>query len=334
MNKKAFTVYFFSIEKMIGVEQKLISKKELAVMVASIQRLSMDRHSTSSRYYDNGKDERYVVFQSDRNDIPEPNNKSYVPGLFIKRRTSNYPYENDDSGNLFPIKLSDDENKLAEVTFFVIDTSLRVLLFVSNKYVGSSSAFEEYINKKLSGDNRQDKHVLQNTDKRIALPFIINENPEKEFDLMVDVSTMELRVAGSLPLLESLLVNDNNSSAQSMKTLAQFAQQSRSQSINLIFSSGHQRKEKLDKSEIRNLYKKMKRFFKNSDSDNKFVVKGVIDEETRYLDLLNDQYFHKSTFDYDGPYLPLTQVFKDLYLLMDKYREIFIRENKFSEDKS
>jgi hypothetical protein len=336
MSSKTFTVYFYSIEKLVGEEQTMIAKKELREDINFIQALSLDKNVSPGRFYNNGKDDRCIIFQSDRNDIPKPKNKDYLPGLFIKRRSSGYPYENDDKGNLLEIKLTDDKNELAEVTYFVIDMSLRVLLLVNNRYVGSSSSFEEYLNNRIceSAKKPQQKFPDNDMETRIILSFIINENPEREFNSMMNISSLELRIAGSLKFLESFLDNDKSSSAQTMQQLAKFAENSRSKSIKLLFSSGHQQKEKLDKKEISNLYKKLKKFFNQSEGKDKFMVKGVIDEEIRYIDLLNDRYFHQCSFDYDGPYLPLGNVFRELYNMMDKYHDIFIHGNLFQEDKS
>jgi hypothetical protein len=67
----------------------------------------------------------------------------------------------------------------------------------------------------------------------------------------------------------------------------------------------------------------MKSFFKNSNQNNKFVVKGKIDDEVRFLDLLNADYFHKTSFSYDGRYVPIDAVFSKLYPIMNRYRPIF-----------
>jgi hypothetical protein len=336
MSTKTLTVYFYSIDKLVGAEQTKISKKELKSAMDSIQALVLDKNANHTRFYDDGKDERCIIFQSDRNDIPKQKNKDYLPGLFIKRRSNNYPYENDDKGNLLEIKLSNNENELAEVTYFIIDMSLRVLLLVNNRYVGSSTSFEGYLKNRIDESVKTAHYQVfdEDMETRIVLSFIINEDPEHEFMSMTDISSLELRIAGSLKLLESFLDNDKNSSAQAMKNLVQFAEHSRSKTINLLLSAGQQRKEKLDKKEIANLYKKLKKFFKESESKNKFALKGIIDEETRYIDLLNDRYFHKCSFDYAGRYLPLNDVFAELYILMDKYHDIFIRNNSFEEDKS
>jgi hypothetical protein len=327
MNHKIFTAYFYSIEKLVNAEAEQIDRAQIESILTHIQSLELDRTSETTRYYDDGGDERFILFQSDYNDIPKPTRKYFIPGLFVKRRVNNYPYENDDKGHLFRIKLSDEDNKLAEATFFIIDTSLRVLLFVSNKYVGSSTSFEEYINKKKSLNNEFD-------DFQLSLAHIFNENPEADFAKMIDISSLELRVSGSLSALENFLSDKKDSAAETMNRLAKFAQRSRSQSIHLLFSSGRQKKEKLDKAELDNLYKQLKRYFKNSEYANKYIVKGLVDEETRFIDLLNPQYFHKTNFNYEGPYPPLGTVFKGLYSIMEQYRAKFISENKFREDKT
>lgn len=337
MSKKTFTAYFHSIEKSVGAEQVMVTKDELISAIDSIRSLVLDKSISLSRFYDNGKDERCIIFRSDHEYIPATKNKDYLPGLFIKRRSSNYPYENNDKGDLLKIKLADDNNELAEITYFIIDMSLCVLLLVNNKYVGSSTAFEEYLNNRINENAKTspEKQIFEkDMETRIVLPFIINEDPEKEFNSMVNISSFELRIAGSLEFLEYFIDNKRNGSAKTIKNLIQFAKHSRSKSITLMFSSGHQQKEKLDKYEINSLYKNLKEFFAKSTDENRFMVKGIIDEETRCIDLLNDRCFHKCSFDYDGRYPPLNSVFNELYRLMNKYHDIFIRENSFKENKS
>jgi len=115
------------------------------------------------------------------------------------------------------------------------------------------------------------------------------------------------------------------------RDLAKLAQKTRSNTIKLVLSSGHI-KNKLDKAVISTIYKKLKSFFKQARQNNKFIVKGKIDDEVRFLDLLNAHYFHKTSFDYDGRYVPLDDVFKRLYPIMDRYQHIFKEMNKFKED--
>jgi len=76
----------------------------------------------------------------------------------------------------------------------------------------------------------------------------------------------------------------------------------------------------------------MKRFFESTEDDHKFSMKGNIDEETRYLDLLNAEYFHRSTFEYEGRYVPLDTVFTRLYSIFNEYRGRFIQQNGFEEE--
>ena len=334
MGVKTLTAYFFSIEKMQGVETTPISKYELELATKSISELKLDRNKSISRFYNDGIDERYLILKSDRNDIPTPSRISYIPGLFIKRRTTNYPYENDDIGNLFQLSLSSEGNELAEVTFFIIDTSLRVLMYVSNLYVGSTSSFGAYFNNRLKEYHEKVSPLPIFSDEnfvRIDFPFIANESPENDFNSMIDISTLEIDIAGSLKLLENNLKSGNDDSKTMFRDLAKLAQKTRSNTIKLVLSSGHI-KNKLDKAVISTIYKKLKSFFKQARQNNKFIVKGKIDDEVRFLDLLNAHYFHKTSFDYDGRYVPLDDVFKRLYPIMDRYQHIFKEMNKFKED--
>lgn len=335
MGKKTLSAHFFSIEKMVGADLTILPRSELELALESISNLKLDRKESLGRFYFDGADERCLMFRSDMDEIPKPPKDIYVPGLFIKRRTSNYPYENNDTGKLFRIRLSDKDNELAEVTFFVIDTSLKVLMFISNPYVGSISSFEAYINNRLKEYHSSVSPLPFFSDEsfvRFEFPVIINESPEKDFNLMADISTLEIYVAGSLNFLESTFRSSKDDSETALENLAHLAKKARSKTIKLVLSSAHMR-EKMDKAEIKKIFKKMGSFFRQSKENNKFVVKGRIDDEVRFLDLLNADYFHKTSFDYEGRYVPLNGVFKLLYPIMDRYRSIFIQKNGFKEEK-
>jgi hypothetical protein len=332
MGQKTMTIYFFTIEKIIGTNSTFLQKSELEQILKSISELELDRTKPIGRFYNDGTDERCMIFRNDRDEIPDPNDESYFPGLFIKRRTSNYPYENDDKGGLFQISLSNNNNELAEVTFFIIDISLRVLLLVSNLYVGSITSFDSYINNRLKKYHLEIQKLSFFENKsfiKIDFPFIVNESPENDFNSMLNITTLELNIAGSLNLLENSLKSATDDSRTAIRHLARFAQTARSKSMKLVLSS-HNLTDKLDKNEIAEIFKKLKNFFKISQNENRFIVKGKIDDELRFLDLLNANYFHKTSFAYDGRYVPLREVFKRLYPIMDRYRKIFMTQNKFS----
>lgn len=334
MGNKALTVHFYAIEKLVGADTTLLPRNELELALKAISKLKVNRKEAFGRYYFDGADERCLMFHSDEGEIPKPKKDTYIPGLFIKRRTSNYPYENNDIGKLFQIQLSSEGNELAEVTFFIIDTSLRVLLFVSNPYVGSVSSFGAYLNNRLKEYDKAIESLpffIDDGFVRFEFPPIINETPEDDFNLMNDISTFEMHIAGSINLLETTFSQNKGDSGEALKNMAFLAKKARSRTIKFVLSSGRT-KEKMDKAEIKGIFKKMAPFFRKSKQDNKFIVKGKIDDEVRFLDLLNAEYFYKTSFGYEGRYVPLDGVFKRLYPIMDKYRNIFIKKNGFKED--
>jgi hypothetical protein len=334
MGKKTLTAHFFSIEKMVGADLTMLSRSEIELALNSISKFKVDRKEEHSRYFFNGEDERCVMFRADMDEIPKPKRGSYVPGLFIKRRTSNYPYENNDTGKLFQIRLSNENNELAEVTFFIIDTSLRVLMFISNPYVGSISSFEYYINNRLKEYHTSISPLPFFSDEsfvRFEFPVILNETPENDFKSMVNISTFEMHIAGSLKLMEGTFKSKKDDLETELFNLVKFSQKARSKTIKLMLSSARMR-EKLDKAMIGNIFKRMRPFFRSSEQNNRFIVQGRIDDEVRFLDLLNPDYFHKTSFVYEGKYIPIDGVFQKLYPIMDTYRSIFIEKNGFEED--
>jgi len=335
MGKKELTAHFFAMEKLVGADLVFLQREELELALDAISEFKLDRNEEFSRFFFDGTDERCLMFQSDREDIPKPSRDTYVPGLFIKRRTSNYPYENNDTGELFQIQLSSEENELAEVTFFIIDTSLRVLMFISNQYVGSVSSFESYINNRLKEYDANIKPLpffIDESFVKFDFAPIKNETPEEDFNLMANIGILEMNIAGSLRLMESILETKKDDDLQTtLSSLAQFSQKARAQTVKLVLSSSHGA-EKLDKQIIKNIFNKMRYFFQKSEKNDKFMVKGRINDEVRYLDLLNPNYFHKTSFAYDGKYIPINGVFKRLYPIMDTYRSVFIEKNKFEEN--
>jgi len=200
-----------------------------------------------------------------------------------------------------------------------------ILMYISNLYVGSIHRFNAYINNRLREYSTNISKLPFFSDETfigIEFPSIVNETPEKDFDSMVGISSLEINVAGSLKLMESIFKSEKDDTQAALHKLVQLAQNTRSSTIKLYMSAARTGKE-LDKKEIENIFRKMRLFFQKSFKDNKFVVKGKIDDDVRFLDLLNADYFHKTTFEYKGRYVPIDEVFDQLYSIMDRYQLIF-----------
>lgn len=330
-NTKDITIYFHLINKEIGTSNLNISSNEIKHVIDAIKKLPVDIHKTPTRFFMNAGVERCILFDSDSSKtIPQIKNKmeGCIHGLYFKRRNKNYPYENDGTTNLFEISLSDNENELAEITYFILDIKHKILLFVSNRYAGSINDFEDYINKKFKEACTRFKisdFKENNKAVKIIFPFILNENSEADFNGMTNLSSMDIKIGGNLSQLEPYITNEKNSGAEAVKSIINFCQEANSQTITISIGVGRT-KEEINKKIIKTLYQSLKKFLKHNPKQNSFKVKGCIDTETRFLDLVKDEYFHKTTFTYAHRYLPLDIVFENLYDIHKKYIDIFLKQ--------
>jgi len=123
-------------------KREAASADELDRLFLSIQQLPLTLTSTPTRYADPGTGiESCIIFSQDKCGLSIPEKEFFVTGLFIKRRNAGYPYEEDGTGNLAELKLINEQNEIAEVTYFVIDKRNGVLSWVNNKFCGSSHSF-------------------------------------------------------------------------------------------------------------------------------------------------------------------------------------------------
>lgn len=326
-NKKDITVYFYLIKKVVGIQEADVTTPELQHLIDCIKKLPIELESNPTRFLNISNSEKCVIFNSDETKtVPKIKSiaKGCVYGVYFKRRDKNYPYENDGTSNLFEIKLSSEENELAEVTYFIMDVENKILSFITNRFVGSINDFTEYLNSMYK--KACESFSMPEQDIRLSFPLILNENAEGDFDKMTNLTQLSLSVGGNIKAMEEFVSPGNKSSDKTIAELIRFTKESNAMTLKLIFGVGRT-KENINKKSIKELYNTLKSFFKNNSKQNSFMVTGSIDEESRVLDLLKDEYFHKTTFSYSTRYMPLDMVFKNLYEIHNKYIEIFKKES-------
>lgn len=319
-SRKNLSVYFYKFFKSIVSERKVceLTKGELAQLFEAIEKLPIDLgQGLSSRYANIGTgEETFLVLKGDKVGLTIPNFDEYVSGLFFKRRSQSYPYDDDGKGSIQPLKLSHDDNEIAEVTGFLVDQHTNILCWVNTKYVGRVSVLESYLNEKMRQAQTEgllpNQITIDGNAAEISIHEIVNPKAVDEFTKnMSQVSAVELKVVGDFKSLEKLLHNNGGSTYENMQSLLSMGHEGNAATLKLILSVEPRRSNSIDKNFILRLFKSLIKF-KNSDRD-KLEVRGKIGETSRTINLLSDMLVYRTSIYYDGKQAPIKEVFAEIY---------------------
>lgn len=148
MKKKDIKILFLDCVERDG--NRILGENHLVSAFDFLGQLSLDKQNTAgSRVLTLNQNRYYMILA---NDVPDmlPTYNGLINGLFVKDREYSYPYESDLHCKLSQLNLDDEECNIAEVTYFLVDPVLSVLLWVSNRYVAGFNRLAEYINTLLS----------------------------------------------------------------------------------------------------------------------------------------------------------------------------------------
>jgi hypothetical protein len=333
VSKKVFKVLFFRIFKCDTKEENLaqLTSRELTEILTAIQELPLDIGQIPSRYSGNGTndDDFAVIFPNDNKKIPKL--PGFWSGVFIRRRNSNYPFEEDGEGNLMELKLSDDSNEIAEMACFLIDVEKGILLWQSNRSVSGFNRFADYLTdtfrkakdraqaKVKSADKKDFYSPLIIGDKKAKIDFqyVINKEAISEFENdMEKIKSVSFKISGDMQELESL-VSEKKSVRDDLLNLIKTANQSGAASLE--YSIKAVKSTELKKSFISGIFQLLKD--KLPSAGRHFQITGQIDDESRTLDLINDKLYYQTEIEISGRYLPAKKIFAKLEDAYKKYTE-------------
>ncbi len=318
---KNVTAHFFHLVKNYAGNTENLSEQEMTTLINTFKAIPISPEDGGlSRY---GRDsDKMIIFRED-GVVPLPENDSYECCLFLKRRTSAYPYQRTEYGDLLELTLSENA-ELVEVSYLLIDKKKGLILLAFNRNVGGYRSLSEYINNVVENCSQQ-RFKIGNNSAILDLSYILNENPENDFRELEEIKSMSLRLSGNFQTLEQLLSAGGTSTRTALKEMVHLGNNANCGVLKFDFIKSRQSNAWLDKGIISRIYQSLKPHFQADNHQQRFSVIGTIDEETRVIDLINDKYCYHSQFEYIDRYIPPSRVLNILIEAFNGYRTTLIR---------
>ena len=322
LKRKTFNVYGFKLAKRQEELVRTLSDVDLSGFLESIRRLPREiTESGISRYSEAGtQEERCLIFLDEIKDHTSIST-DYIPALFIKRRGGSRPFEEDGHGNLFELKLSDEENQIAEVGFVLFCIKSSLALWIYNPMVGGINLFADYLNNAFrrsckGGLNSIPFSELGPIDD-IAFHYIRYPNAESDFKSdYFKPSVLEFNIAAKNEDLSNGFLF-GGSDGDEIRLIRHFIKQSNCTRFKMEIASEKPSKKKfttgfespiLKKGFISSLYDQTIEYLRGKDGS-KFIVKGKgIDEDNKVLDLINSKLIYELDISYDGATIPINDL--------------------------
>ncbi len=307
MAKKVLRTYFLNV--LHKDESNLLTKKEIESLFHTISLIPLGKNKNNSRVSEIQKGIYYMVLSSDDDNIPAFDN--CITGLFVKDRHFNYPYESNGSCELSKLILKDEDNTIAEMTYFLIYPELSIALWVSNRYVAGYNRFAIYLNKLVQSQNDV-------TEAEIDLHAILSNDALEILNNATQIRNILFKT--SLPV-DQMLDNEGGDILDKFNRLVELNSSSsvKSYEINMSIKPNLEltKTDKL-KEMITNLFKKRSLF-------DKARARVVIDDSFEELDFIDDQLVIQEKLDLTGRYTDYKIIFEELYDQLQEKKQL-IRE--------
>jgi len=259
-----------------------------------------------------------------------------IDGIIYKRRGANWPFLENGAGQFQGIHVSSSDESLAEITFFTLDKRRSVILFVSNPRAASTKILGDY----FSHQWRMGVNCMRSTPGNehfqctepfpIFLSFMMHPNKASDFEQLRNLSKMEISLSGGdfMGMVERSLHDSpiNNRMDQMIISGIDAARCYGSRSFTISASINHDDiiltnpKDWLSRIGQRVLSLFSEPFAENRPSrgKNKVSITGKVDDQTRTIDLFEDRFLIKTSFAYEGRYLPFSSVFDKLHNIFEE----------------
>lgn len=303
--KKNLRVYFLNVlEKETSA---LLTKDLIQNLFNAICSIPLKKDTAHSRVSNLSDNVFYLLTSTDDKSIPSYPN--CITGVFVKDRHFNYPYESSILCELSKLSLKKDSNTIAEMTYFLIDLDLSILLWVSNRYVAGFSRFDNYL-------NTVSKFGTEDTPE-IELTSILRKDAYDQLEHSDLVKKVILKASTTI---DKLITNDDGNILDKIDLLGEIPSGSVVKNIEVSISF---------KSEISDKQKKgIKSFIKNmvdSRQLDKAHAKILIDDRLDEIDFFNNQLMVTEQVSLSGKYTDYQIIFDMLYKHLESKREL-IRE--------
>lgn len=340
--KKDLSIYFLHLIKEKGTsdtkgyQSSLLKEEELIQIINDIKTLTLNSSEAVNRYSDED-DPKCIIFADD--DIIKNNPHFFIPkmknlitGAFFKKRNTDFPYQSDDE-TIQKLDLPEG-SAIIETTYFIIDPNHQILVWLGNKATSGYNGFAKYLTQKYvklckhekrlkpidATNNKKEKEKndfspleIENKPAHIGASLILNPDALKEFEeRMNSISEFEIKISGTMVEMDRLYGKDKKIE-EALKQAISIGDGLGSKSIYIKVS---QDKEKsLNKSKI----KKIVESLKNIKEKEKVIVRGIIDDETRYIDLIEEHFSYKTTIEIEDRYIDQRKIFDAMKKGYDSY---------------
>lgn len=310
MAKKVLRTYFLNV--ISNDTNGLASKEEIESLFKVISSMPLKKNQDNSRVSETQSGTYYMVLSCDDRNIPAY--KDCITGLFVKDRHFNYPYESNGSCELSKLILKDEDNTIAEMTYFLIYPQLSVALWVSNRYVAGYNRFKDYINGLINYQNEA-------RETEIDLHAILNNDALENLKNAEEIRNIIFKT--SLPVNQMFDDEDGNILSK-MNRLIESDIPSSVKGYEIRISI----KPDLQRTTIDNLKDVIKDLFGKRISFDKARARVVIDDSVEEIDFIDDQLVITEKLDLTGKYTDYKIIFDELHeqlnakkqLILDKYR--------------
>lgn len=309
MKSKSMRVFFLDVSKRDSNEP--FKGAELTRLFDVINTIPLKKENDVTRVVEIDGNVFYLITSKDDKRIP--NYTDCITGLFVKDRKFNYPYTSNENCELAEILLSNDKESISEVTFFLIDTKLSAMLWISNRYVSSFNKLTTYISLLDKGTASIDS---------IHLAPFLRANQNDRLDRAKYIKSYTLRLCSDI----ADLINVNQSSDAQLKDFQNAIKNHMVNYVDVKFTFNHDP----DQKGIINRFIKV---FSRKDGVDKAQVSVNKDDTQDVIDMLCDEFMVFTKIEYEDKYIPYESIFNKLKIELDmKKAEIIRRYRRNSHD--
>jgi hypothetical protein len=304
--KKTLRIHFLNIleKDTDSIASSVLIKK----LFKTIEAIPLRKDSNQSRVLTLADNVYYLLTSTDDKSVPTYPN--CITGIFVKDRHFNYPYESNTLCELSKLTLKKDSNTIAEMTYFLIDLDLSILLWVSNRYVAGFSRFDSYINTicRFGTDETQE----------IELMSLLRKDA---YDQLQKSDLIKKLVFKASTTIDKLITNEDGDILRKVDMLDDLPSDSVVKNIEVSISFIGETSEKQRKS--------IKAYILNMVSNkqlDKAHAKVVIDDKLDDIDFFNDQLMVTEQVSLSGKYTDYQIIFDMLHSHLESKKALISKE--------
>ena len=305
MKKKVLKTFFLNMKEREA--NRTLSYDNIDNMFRELGKVTLDKKSSNlNRVLELDNSVFYMILGSDDPSIPSF--KGCITGLFVKDREYNYPYESNDKCKLTELMLSKKDDKIAEVTYFLIDPNISTMLWISNRYVSGFSKMYQYINTLLDQANSKLP--------RLDLLTYSRSDAEDRFMHASRVKTFTFKTTGNI----SELIPRTKSTLERTKEFDQIDSNRVINYVEVKFSFVPGLGDKSTQAQ-----KQIIRDVQEQFNLQKSEASVVVDDQSQDIDFLDDKLVLSQVIEINERYTNFVEIFKHLHDQLVENKQSIIR---------